>query len=118
MPTGLLAAQRRYDALTSRRGEFAAALRGLQEELRASPPLFKLDLTTAEWLALTGYTWAQQLVRAAGGAKRRAVPPLQHALLGGRTACLARAQPAPPLPARDAPLFAIRMAASAVVEPN
>ncbi|KAL4427841.1 hypothetical protein ABPG75_001930 [Micractinium tetrahymenae] len=53
--------QRRYDALTSRRGEFAAALRALQEELRASPPLLKPDPTCADWLALTGYTWAQQL---------------------------------------------------------
>jgi hypothetical protein len=51
----------RYTALVDRRQAFVSGLRELERELEQQPPAIAPDETAADWVALAGYNWAQQV---------------------------------------------------------
>ena len=51
----------RYTALVDRRQAFVSGLRELERELEQQPPAILPDETAADWIALAGYNWAQQV---------------------------------------------------------
>jgi hypothetical protein len=78
----------RYTALVDRRQAFVSGLRELERELEQQPPAIAPDETAADWVALAGYNWAQQVRRVGhlvgfernvGGRALDCVPPMSLA---------------------------------------